>query len=95
MYGEGGPRAFIDSAAVKPAVIEELCPDYPPRYRQTFTNCKHTEQEGPFSSLRDCWCMATMSGATHRKLQCSLQTVFMTLPDVMRMAFKWPSAVVL
>ncbi|CAL8461973.1 g1504 [Coccomyxa elongata] len=31
VYGEGGPRAFIDSAAVKPALIEELCPDYPPR----------------------------------------------------------------
>ena len=31
VYGEGGPRAFIDSAAVKPALLEDLEDTYPPR----------------------------------------------------------------
>ena len=31
VFGEGGPQAFIRAAAVKPALIEELQGNYPPR----------------------------------------------------------------
>lgn len=31
VFGEGGQRAFIDSAAVKPALLPELEDSWPPR----------------------------------------------------------------
>jgi phenylpropionate dioxygenase-like ring-hydroxylating dioxygenase large terminal subunit len=31
VFGEAGPQAFIDSAAVKPALVEELAESWPPR----------------------------------------------------------------
>ena len=31
VFGEGGPHAFIDSAAVKPALLPELEDSWPPR----------------------------------------------------------------
>ncbi|BDA41303.1 Protein TIC 55, chloroplastic [Coccomyxa sp. Obi] len=53
VFGEGGPRALIDSAAVKPALIEELCPDYPPREKGSgetyFVAGKHYFRDLPYS----------------------------------------------
>ncbi|EIE25056.1 hypothetical protein COCSUDRAFT_46572 [Coccomyxa subellipsoidea C-169] len=39
VFGEGGSRAFIDSAAVKPALLEDLEDTYPPREKNGGEDC--------------------------------------------------------
>ena len=39
VFGEGGPRAFIDSAAVQPALLTELENTYPPRCAHVPAHC--------------------------------------------------------